>query len=297
MSVISLFSVPTFTICYFSAETIKEYTLKPGVYFLSTVLYCLSYLIASKNVLATFFMTSPLVMLIIVAGEKWEVIEAAMAGYIVLLVPLIVAVAIVVARMVGVIWAVFLALTELILALLIGLGTAVILAKTSIIAKTSFSFLVITIGIMIIAIIFLTIYIYMRSRSDTSELPLILKIKTFIANLLGNNSPVQTLTSNKQLKFRGLEFAFARQITKFIAFFFGTKFHNAILTDADFSCANLEHTDLSTDKLTRTRFYRAKNLHLARVGKNILNDPIIRDLVVNETKNNKSFVGLNLQGV
>ena len=298
LSVIYLFIVATFTIHYFSAETIKEDTLEPGVYFLSIFLCCLYYLIASKNLVAMSLMTSVLVMLIIFAVGKSEVIRAAVVGYIVLLVPLIATVAtIIVARMVGVIWAVFLALTALILVLLIGLRAVGILAKTSIIAKTSFSFIVITIGIMIIAIIFLTIYIYMRWRSDTSELPLILQIKTFIANLLGNNYPGQTLTSNKQLKFRGLEFIFARQITNLIATFFGTNFRNARLTDADFSSANLEHTNLLTDKLTRTRFHKAKNIHLARVGKNILNDPIIRDLVVNETKNNKSFVGLNLQGV
>jgi len=298
LSLIFFFTVPAFTIYYFSPDTIKEYSLRPGLYFLSTVLYCCYYLFTSKNILATYITVSGLVMIVIVAVGQWEIVEAVMAGHVVLISPLIVSVAIVIGSMVGVRWSALLAVIAIILALLIGLGTAIILEKNSIIANDLLSFLLFTIGTIKIAIISLTIYIYLRWRSDTNKLPFVPHIEKLINYLLGNNDlSSKTSKDNKQLKFRGLEFAFARQVTNLIATFFGTNFSNAILTDADFSYANLQHTNLLTKKLTRTRFYEAKNLHLARVGKSILNDPIIRDLVVNETKNNKCFVGLNLQGV
>lgn len=90
--------------------------------------------------------------------------------------------------------------------------------------------------------------------------------------------------------------AFVRKIALFFAAMGGTSFRNANLTDADFMQATLKCTKFIGANLTRTRFYEAKKLLLARVGKSILDPLPIRTLLVTGKGRNKSYIGANLRG-
>ncbi|WP_293363671.1 pentapeptide repeat-containing protein [Microcoleus sp. CAWBG52] len=76
----------------------------------------------------------------------------------------------------------------------------------------------------------------------------------------------------------------------------GTSFRNADLTDANFTEATLKSTDFRTANLTRTCFRNTEKLDRARVGKSILADTRIRELLVTGNGYKKSYVGANLQG-
>ncbi|MDB9375490.1 pentapeptide repeat-containing protein [Nodularia sphaerocarpa] len=76
----------------------------------------------------------------------------------------------------------------------------------------------------------------------------------------------------------------------------GTSFRDADLTDADFTGAILRNTDFRKANLTRTRFYEAKKLDLARVGDSILAKRDVLNLLVSCNGRNKSYLGANLKG-
>ncbi|MEG4850929.1 pentapeptide repeat-containing protein [Microcoleus sp. B5-D4] len=90
--------------------------------------------------------------------------------------------------------------------------------------------------------------------------------------------------------------AFVRKIALFFAAMGGTNFRNTNLTDANFTQATLKCTKFTGANLTRTRFYEAKELHLARVGKSILDNTAIRTLLVTGNGREKSYLGANLRG-
>ncbi|MEG3896385.1 MULTISPECIES: pentapeptide repeat-containing protein [unclassified Microcoleus] len=76
----------------------------------------------------------------------------------------------------------------------------------------------------------------------------------------------------------------------------GTSFRNADLTDANFTEATLKSTDFRTANLTRTCFHKTEKLDRARVGKSILADTRIRELLVTGEGYKKSYFGADLQG-
>ena len=76
----------------------------------------------------------------------------------------------------------------------------------------------------------------------------------------------------------------------------GTTFHNADLTDADFTCATLKSTDFRRANLTRTYWHQAKMLDRARLGNSILADTAVRELLISGNGENKSYAGANLHG-
>jgi uncharacterized protein YjbI with pentapeptide repeats len=76
----------------------------------------------------------------------------------------------------------------------------------------------------------------------------------------------------------------------------GTSFHNADLTDANFTEATLKSTDFRTANLTRTCFRNTEKLDRARVGNSILADTRVRELLITGNGYKKSYVGANLQG-
>jgi uncharacterized protein YjbI with pentapeptide repeats/uncharacterized protein (DUF697 family) len=76
----------------------------------------------------------------------------------------------------------------------------------------------------------------------------------------------------------------------------GTCFKAANLTDANFSQARLNNTDLRQATLTRTRFYGAIHLDLAWCGPSILQQPAVRHLLVTGQGRQQSFVEANLSG-
>ncbi len=75
-----------------------------------------------------------------------------------------------------------------------------------------------------------------------------------------------------------------------------TSFRKADLTDADFTQATLRSTNFKRAILTRTRWYKAKKLDLARVDNSILAKASVRDLLVSGNGYKKSYIGENLKG-
>ncbi len=90
--------------------------------------------------------------------------------------------------------------------------------------------------------------------------------------------------------------AFVRTFAIAFAATGGTSFRNADLTDANFTEAILKSTDFRTANLTRTCFRNTEKLDRARVGKSILADTRVRELLVTGNGYKKSYVNANLQG-
>jgi uncharacterized protein YjbI with pentapeptide repeats len=90
--------------------------------------------------------------------------------------------------------------------------------------------------------------------------------------------------------------AFVRKIAIAFAAIGGTCFRNADLTDANFTEATLKSTDFRTANLTRTCFRNTEKLDRARVGKSILADTRVRELLVTGNGYKKSYFGADLQG-
>ncbi|NDJ17145.1 pentapeptide repeat-containing protein [Myxacorys almedinensis] len=76
----------------------------------------------------------------------------------------------------------------------------------------------------------------------------------------------------------------------------GTRFRNADLTDATFTQARLNSTDMSNATLTQTNFYQAKHLDRAKVQNTILADPQIRALVTTHQGGHTSYARRDLRG-
>lgn len=74
----------------------------------------------------------------------------------------------------------------------------------------------------------------------------------------------------------------------------GTSFRHADLTEADFTSATLKSTDFRNATLTRTNFHQTKKLDRARVGKTILIDTKVRDLLVTHRGAKQSYIACNL---
>ena len=85
-----------------------------------------------------------------------------------------------------------------------------------------------------------------------------------------------------------------------IAVWFGslgaTSFRNANLTDADFTNATLKNANFTGATLTRTNFHLAKKLNLARLGKTILTDYAILNLLTTHRGSGQTYTGKSLKG-
>ena len=68
------------------------------------------------------------------------------------------------------------------------------------------------------------------------------------------------------------------------------------LSQADLSHTDLRGTDFSGATLTRTRFHRAHQVNLARLGKTILADVAVQALLITLRGSGKAYRGKNLQG-
>lgn len=91
------------------------------------------------------------------------------------------------------------------------------------------------------------------------------------------------------------KFAFVRTIAIAFAATGGTSFRGADLTDANFTQATLKSTDFRGANVTRTCWFQTKKLDLARIGKNYLNNPHVRKLVITGDGQNKEFEGQDLR--
>lgn len=87
-----------------------------------------------------------------------------------------------------------------------------------------------------------------------------------------------------------------RSVSVWFASWGGSKFIGADLTDANFSKAQLKSTHLYRAKLIRTHFHLAQKVNLARLGKTILADFHVQNLLITLRGQHQSYVGLNLQG-
>lgn len=87
-----------------------------------------------------------------------------------------------------------------------------------------------------------------------------------------------------------------RPLTVGLAAWGGTRFNGADLTDADFTGASLKGAHLYGATLTGTRFHRARQVNLARLGKTILADVAVQDLLISLRGRGKAYRGKNLQG-
>jgi uncharacterized protein YjbI with pentapeptide repeats len=76
----------------------------------------------------------------------------------------------------------------------------------------------------------------------------------------------------------------------------GTRFTGADLTAADCSGASLKGAHLYGATLTRTRFHRAHQVNLARLGKTILADVAVQALLITLRGRGQAYRGKNLQG-
>ena len=90
---------------------------------------------------------------------------------------------------------------------------------------------------------------------------------------------------------------FIRRLIIALAAIGGTNFQGADLTDADFTQAILENTNLKGANLTRTCWFQAKKLDLACAGKTYLANEQIRQLVVTGEGYQQNFDHLCLRGV
>lgn len=75
----------------------------------------------------------------------------------------------------------------------------------------------------------------------------------------------------------------------------GTKFENAILTDANFDGATIQNTNFTNAIITRTVWDKAQESNLALWKGTIMEKPAVRDLLVNHEVQ-KSYEGHNLKG-
>ena len=87
-----------------------------------------------------------------------------------------------------------------------------------------------------------------------------------------------------------------RSLAVVVAAWGGTRFTGADLTDADCSGASLKGAHLYGASLTRTRFHRARQVNLARLGKTILADVAVQDLLISLRGRGRAYRGKNLQG-
>jgi uncharacterized protein YjbI with pentapeptide repeats len=92
-------------------------------------------------------------------------------------------------------------------------------------------------------------------------------------------------------------YTFIRNLAIAFAAIGGTSFRGAELTDADFTQATLDSTDLRGANLTRTCWFQAQKLSFARVEKTYLENEQVRQLVVTGEGHKQNFDHLSLRGV
>ena len=88
-----------------------------------------------------------------------------------------------------------------------------------------------------------------------------------------------------------------RNISLNLGVFGNTIFQDADLSNANFTKATIQLTDLRGAILTHTDWYQAKRLAHARVGRSYLQSPQVRKLVLGKSGEKKKFDQLDLSGI
>ena len=78
---------------------------------------------------------------------------------------------------------------------------------------------------------------------------------------------------------------------------YGTNFANADLTNADFTQTNVKNTNFNRADITRTCWYKVRQLHLAAYQETYLNNIYLQQIVTTKDLQNQNFDGWNLQGL
>ncbi len=130
------------------------------------------------------------------------------------------------------------------------------------------------------------------TRSNENELSII----------IGSIISVVGWISGIYISRRGLQenerHQWVRPIILFISVLIGaTNFKNATLTDADFTGATLKNSNFNQAILTRSCFKNTVKLNLARPGNTLLENPTVRDLLINPSSGQeKNLTRANLRG-
>ncbi|NJN09626.1 MAG: hypothetical protein HC815_17215 [Richelia sp. RM1_1_1] len=93
------------------------------------------------------------------------------------------------------------------------------------------------------------------------------------------------------------KYALVRNAAVAIAAIGGTSFRSADLTDANFTGATLKSTDLRDAKLIRTYFHKTKLLDRVRPGNSYLKYPQVRQLILTGQGQDKNLDRFNLRGI
>lgn len=107
---------------------------------------------------------------------------------------------------------------------------------------------------------------------------------------------IATWVSSRAL-FGDMKQSWINNIAIAIATKYGTNFHQADLTDADFTQARLKNTNLNQAIITRTCWFQVKKLHLASVKTTYLENLKLRQLLITKDLHNQVYDNWNLQGV
>ena len=107
---------------------------------------------------------------------------------------------------------------------------------------------------------------------------------------------VATWVSSRAL-FGDIKQSWIKNIALAIATRHGTSFHQADLTDADFTQARLKNANFNQAILTRTCWFQVKKLHLASVKTTYLENLQLRKVLITKDLHNQIYDGWNLQGV
>lgn len=145
-------------------------------------------------------------------------------------------------------------------------------------------------AVIILFIFFLTIFVYFGER-----------VSDFKGYLFVLPGLVTIASFSLYIRWRALQndekFSLVRITGVAIGAIGGTSFRGADLTGADFIGAILGGTNFKNAILTHTYWREAKKLDRARVGKSVLAEPKLRELLVSGNGYNKSYIRANLRGV
>jgi uncharacterized protein YjbI with pentapeptide repeats len=92
------------------------------------------------------------------------------------------------------------------------------------------------------------------------------------------------------------DYNFIRQISAYIASYYGTCFDRANLTDANLAYSLLTNTNFSLANLMRTNLYGVEQLNQSKLDQTILSHPLVRNLLVTHDGNSQNYLGCNLSG-
>lgn len=184
-------------------------------------------------------------------------------------------------------------------AIAVAINRAIVIAQD----KVGFQFLVVNkdvivarFGLVVTAVVVATAIISIGEQPFTihgAEDP---KVPFFTIIVILTEAPLSAYIGWRALKGDEKK-AWIRSLAIAFAAFKGTSFHNANLTDADFTQSTLKSTDFRGSNLIRTCFHQTKMLDYVRPGRTYLENAEVRQLLVTGQGQNKNFDRQDLRGI